>query len=229
MSIMAHYAKVLDWSTFRLNLSCTPPYNADFDGDEMNLHVPQSLEARAEAEKMMLTPYMIVSPQSNAPVMKIVQDSLLGASLITKRDIFINRELMMHLLMWVKKFDGRIPIPAIMVPRKNVQGGETYADGYDGLWTGKQLYSMILPRINMQKNSNGAPDEQGLTDLSVTDSYVFIEDGVLHTGNIDKKSSGSGTNALIHITWLEVGPMARDLIDDTQLVVNAWLIHWGFA
>ena len=63
MSIMAHYAKVLDWSTFRLNLSCTPPYNADFDGDEMNLHVPQSLEARAEAEKMMLTPYMIVSPQ----------------------------------------------------------------------------------------------------------------------------------------------------------------------
>ena len=55
--------------------------------------------------------------------MKIVQDSLLGASLITKRDIFINRELMMHLLMWVKKFDGRLPIPAIMIPRKSVQGG----------------------------------------------------------------------------------------------------------
>jgi DNA-directed RNA polymerase II subunit RPB1 len=54
MSIMGHRAKVLDWSTFRLNLSCTAPYNADFDGDEMNLHVPQSLPARAEAELMML-------------------------------------------------------------------------------------------------------------------------------------------------------------------------------
>ena len=228
MSIMAHYAKVLDWSTFRLNLSCTPPYNADFDGDEMNLHVPQSLEARAEAEKMMLTPYMIVSPQSNAPVMKIVQDSLLGASLITKRDIFIDRELMMHLLMWVKNFNGKMPVPAIMVPRKNVE--DDYTDGYDSYWTGKQLYSMILPNINMQKNSGGAPDGQGITDLSVTDSYVYIENGTLHCGNIDKKSLGAGTNALIHITWLEVGPMAaRDLIDNTQLVINAWLIHWGFS
>ena len=114
MSIMAHFAKVLDWSTFRLNLSCTPPYNADFDGDEMNLHVPQSLEARAEAEKMMLTPYMVVSPQSNAPVMKIVQDSLLGAALLTYRDTFIDRALMMHLLMWIRQFDGKIPIPAIL-------------------------------------------------------------------------------------------------------------------
>jgi DNA-directed RNA polymerase II subunit RPB1 len=55
MSIMGHRVKVLDWSTFRLNLSCTSPYNADFDGDEMNLHVPQFLPARAEAEELMLS------------------------------------------------------------------------------------------------------------------------------------------------------------------------------
>ena len=48
---MAHRAKVLHWSTFRLNLSVTTPYNADFDGDEMNLHVPQSVTAKADAEK----------------------------------------------------------------------------------------------------------------------------------------------------------------------------------
>jgi len=52
---MGHRVKVLDWSTFRLNLSCTSPYNADFDGDEMNLHVPQFLPARAEAEELMLS------------------------------------------------------------------------------------------------------------------------------------------------------------------------------
>lgn len=53
-SIMGHRVKVLDWSTFRLNLSVTTPYNADFDGDEMNLHLPQTLNARAEAEQLMM-------------------------------------------------------------------------------------------------------------------------------------------------------------------------------
>ena len=48
MSMMGHLVKVLPWSTFRINLSVTSPYNADFDGDEMNLHVPQSMETRAE-------------------------------------------------------------------------------------------------------------------------------------------------------------------------------------
>ena len=56
MSIMGHRVKVLDWSTFRMNLSVTSPYNADFDGDEMNLHVPQGLPARAECEEMMMVP-----------------------------------------------------------------------------------------------------------------------------------------------------------------------------
>ena len=78
MSIMGHKAKVLDWSTFRLNLSCTTPYNADFDGDEMNLHVPQSITARADADQLMMTPRNIITPQNNRNVMGIVQDALLG-------------------------------------------------------------------------------------------------------------------------------------------------------
>ncbi|CAN0528196.1 unnamed protein product, partial [Laminaria digitata] len=74
MSIMGHRVKVLDWSTFRMNLSVTSPYNADFDGDEMNLHVPQqSLVAKAEVQELMMVPRNIVSPQSNKPVMGIVQ------------------------------------------------------------------------------------------------------------------------------------------------------------
>lgn len=88
MSIMAHRAKVLDWSTFRLNLSVTSPYNADFDGDEMNLHAPQTLLAKAEAVEMMMVHKLIVSPQSNKPVMGIVQDSLLGSAKMTRRGTF---------------------------------------------------------------------------------------------------------------------------------------------
>lgn len=81
MSMMGHKVRVMPFSTFRLNLSVTTPYNADFDGDEMNLHVPQSFESRAEISELCLVPKQIVSPQSNRPVMGIVQDTLCGESI----------------------------------------------------------------------------------------------------------------------------------------------------
>ena len=58
-----HRVRILPYSTFRLNLSVTSPYNADFDGDEMNLHVPQTQETRAETREIMMVPKNIVSPQ----------------------------------------------------------------------------------------------------------------------------------------------------------------------
>jgi DNA-directed RNA polymerase II subunit RPB1 len=72
MSLMGHRVKVLPYSTFRLNLSVTTPYNADFDGDEMNMHVPQSYETMAEVKEIMAVPNQIVSPKDNKPVMGIV-------------------------------------------------------------------------------------------------------------------------------------------------------------
>ena len=60
---------MLPWSTFRMNLSVTTPYNADFDGDEMNLHIPQSLETKAELREMLKVDRLILTPQSNRPVM----------------------------------------------------------------------------------------------------------------------------------------------------------------
>src|ERR1700744_1100581 len=62
-SMMGHRVRVMPYSTFRLNLSVTAPYNADFDGDEMNLHVPQSQESRAELANLCMVPLNIVSPQ----------------------------------------------------------------------------------------------------------------------------------------------------------------------
>jgi DNA-directed RNA polymerase II subunit RPB1 len=85
MSIMGHRVKVLDWSS--LNLSCTSPYNADFDGDEMNLHIPQSLPPMAKAEELMLSPRVVVFGQSNRPVMDFVQDSLMAVQKMAKRDV----------------------------------------------------------------------------------------------------------------------------------------------
>ena len=91
MSMMGHRVKVLPWSTFRLNLSVTTPYNADFDGDEMNMHIPQSLETKAEIQELCMVPQMILTPQSNRPVMGIVQDSLTGATKMTKKDVFLEK------------------------------------------------------------------------------------------------------------------------------------------
>lgn len=71
--------------------SCTSPYNADFDGDEMNLHVPQSMETRAEVENIHVTPRQIITPQANKPVMGIVQDTLTAVRKMTKRDVFLEK------------------------------------------------------------------------------------------------------------------------------------------
>nr|A5DCV3.2 RecName: Full=DNA-directed RNA polymerase II subunit RPB1; Short=RNA polymerase II subunit 1; Short=RNA polymerase II subunit B1; AltName: Full=DNA-directed RNA polymerase III largest subunit [Meyerozyma guilliermondii ATCC 6260] len=109
MSMMCHRVKVMPYSTFRLNLSVTSPYNADFDGDEMNLHVPQSPETRAELSEICAVPLQIVSPQSNKPVMGIVQDTLCGVRKMTLRDIFIEYDQVMNMLYWIPDWDGVIP------------------------------------------------------------------------------------------------------------------------
>jgi len=221
MSIMGHKAKVLDWSTFRLNLSCTSPYNADFDGDEMNLHVPQSLPARAEAELMMLSPRVIVSGQSNRPVMGIIQDTLLAVQKMTKRNCFIAKDLCFNMLMWVVNWNGRIPIPAILKPEE--------------LWTGKQLLSMILPPINLKSKANNGPPKGPDGKLmpntfNAYDHLVTIQEGELVEGTIDKKSIGSSMGGLIHTSWLDAGHMeTARFMNQVQQLVNYWVLQHSFS
>ena len=83
MSMMAHVVRILPYDTFRMNVSCTAPYNADFDGDEMNVHFPQTIMAESEAREIMAVKYQIVSPQANKPVMGLIQDGLLGMYLLS--------------------------------------------------------------------------------------------------------------------------------------------------
>jgi len=205
----------MPYSTFRLNLSVTPPYNADFDGDEMNMHLPQSYETRAEVKELMMVPKMIVSPQANKPVMAIVQDTLLGCRLITKRDTFITKDVFMNIIMWLEDWDGKVPKPAILKPQP--------------LWTGKQVFSMMLPKVNLLRTSSWARDADDLS-FSVDDTGVRIEQGELLTGTLCKKTMGSGGGGLIHVTWEEWGPIAaRGLISQTQTLVNYWVLHHGFT
>ncbi|EGD82872.1 hypothetical protein PTSG_12033 [Salpingoeca rosetta] len=79
MSIMCHKAKPRPWRTFRFNECVCKPYNADFDGDEMNLHVPQTEEARAEAAELMLTTNNLCTPCNGKPLIAATQDFITGA------------------------------------------------------------------------------------------------------------------------------------------------------
>ncbi|XP_055905536.1 DNA-directed RNA polymerase II subunit RPB1-like [Eupeodes corollae] len=218
MSMMGHRVKVLPWSTFRMNLSCTSPYNADFDGDEMNLHVPQSIETCAEIDNIHVTPRQILTPQSNKPVMGIVQDALIGVSKMTRRDVYLDKEQMMNLLMYLPTWNGRVPMPAILRPTP--------------MWTGKQLFSLIIPgNLNMHRTHSTHPDEEDEGPykwISVGDTKVVVEFGDLIMGMLCKKSLGASSGSLLHICFIEHGfEIAGKFYANIQKVVNAWLLYEG--
>ncbi len=209
-SMMGHRVRVMPYSTFRLNLSVTSPYNADFDGDEMNLHVPQSEETRAEINQLCMVPLNIVSPQRNGPLMGIVQDTLCGIYKMCRRDVFLTKEQVMNILLWVPDWDGVIPQPAIVKPL--------------AMWTGKQILSLVIPTgLNLLRGS-----EEGFSPLN--DDGLLISGGELMYGLLNKKTVGASGGGVIHIVFNEKGPeAAMDFFNGAQTVVNYWLLHNGFS
>ena len=140
MSMMGHRIKIIHDDTFRLNVTVTTPYNADFDGDEMNMHVPNSLQTIVELEQLVLCPRQIISPASSRPIIKIVQDTLVGAYLFTTDDNRVSEYDMYNLLMFSKTFNGNF------YPSKNNSNGNKK-------WTGQQIYSLILPDLSIKGRS----------------------------------------------------------------------------
>jgi DNA-directed RNA polymerase subunit A' len=109
MSIMAHKVRVLPHRTFRLNLNVCAPYNADFDGDEMNLHVPQTEEARAEAEELMKVQEHVKSPKMGGPIVGMLQDYVSGLYLLTQEEKTVSREKAFNLLADAGEHEKDLP------------------------------------------------------------------------------------------------------------------------
>lgn len=193
MSMMGHRARVLPFNTFRLNLTCTTPYNADFDGDEMNLHVPQSLLTKAELIEIMMVTKNFVTPNKSQPCMGIVQDSLLGCFRITDRETFMDKYFMQNLLLWLTKDRQMLPVPAIVKPQ--------------ALWTGKQVFSLLLPEVN----SGGQDPHKFKHD----DSELVVRRGQLISGMISKSIVGVSAGSMIHVIYNEKGA------DEVVRFVNA--------
>ncbi|MDI6642695.1 MAG: DNA-directed RNA polymerase subunit A' [Candidatus Hodarchaeaceae archaeon] len=219
MSIMAHEVRVLPGRTFRLSLSVCPPYNADFDGDEMNVHVPQSEEAQAEASILMRVQEQILSPRFGGPIIGGIQDHITGAYLLTRKGTLLTREQAQQLLASVGKFFD-LPKPA-----KRERGVE--------YWTGKQIFSMLLPKkLNITfkakicKNCARCKEEE-----CEIDAYVVIRDGQLQSGVVDARSYKAldRCEILDRIVKDYGTTVAREFLDDVTKLSIAAAVMFGFT
>ena len=132
LSIMAHRSRVMAGRTFRFNECVCAPYNADFDGDEMNLHLPQTEEARAEALTLLGVLSNLITPRNGEIVISATQDFLTGAYLLSLPSVFFTRDQFATQVVYMGDAAERIdiPPPAVLKPVE--------------LWTGKQLFSLLL-------------------------------------------------------------------------------------
>jgi DNA-directed RNA polymerase II subunit RPB1 len=200
MSMMGHRVKVLKYKTFRLNVSVTAPYNADFDGDEMNMHCPQSYEAATELEEIAAVPHQILRPRDGIPVIGVVQDTLVGSYRLTRDNIKFNRREFMNLMMWNKKFDGQVPAPSA-----------------DGSWSGHQILSQLMPPINMEM-------------MNSSKKKVVIREGDIKEGQFDKAVFSKASKGIIHMTFNDYGSKeAVKFIDSMQNTIEQFLVYNGFS
>lgn len=221
-SIMAHVARVLpNERTLRLHYSNCKSYNADFDGDEMNAHFPQSELARAEAYEIASVNHQYLVPKDGTPLSGLIQDHIVSATLFSTRGVFFDEtdynELLFSSLSFLNRKIITLP-PTILKPRK--------------LWSGKQLVTSliinVIPRgqpfltaeypakvkeksliTGKKKKSYHSPVKPG----DMCESHVIIQDGHHLTGVIDKSSIGNSQYGLIHLCYeLYGGSVSTNLI-----------------
>ena len=215
---MAHEVRVMPYRTFRLSLYVCPPYNADFDGDEMNLHVPQSEESRAEARVLMRVQEQILSPRYGGPIIGALQDYISAAFLLTRKSSLYTLNQVNQLLA-TANFEGTPPDPAIIAPVP--------------LWTGKQIFSMFIPEgINISFKANICRKCQTCKREDCEfDSYVVVRDGNLEFGVVDEKAFGAGEpDSLFHRIIKEKGPTtARIFLDSVGRLLVRLSTARGFS
>ena len=212
MSIMAHYVRVLPYRTFRLHPAVCPPYNADFDGDEMNLHVPQSEEARAEAALLMRVQDQLISPRYGGPIIGGIRDFITGAFILTSDCTTLTKEEFANFAL-IGGYKGTLPEPHV-----NKDG--------EKLFSGKQLFSLFLPRdFNFVITSkwNKAIKGEGRD--------VVIKNGELLSGVIDKASIGAEEpDSVLHRIVKDYGnDIARKFLDSILIMLKTYITHRGFS
>ena len=224
MSIMAHRVRVMPWRTFRFNECVCTPYNADFDGDEMNLHVPQTEEARTEALVLMSVAQNLCSPKSGELIVSAIQDFLTCAHLITVKDVFLDRLEFTRLSCFICDASTRmaLPPPCIIKPVE--------------LWSGKQLFSMIVreslasyAKVNLKLPEKTYSKKEKC--MCPSDGYVCIRDSVLLCGNLGKATLGTGSKeGLFALLLRDYSPfVSMQCMNRLAKLSSRWLGTFGFS
>lgn len=207
MSLMAHKVRVMPYKTFRLNVSVCPPYNADFDGDEMNLHVLQTEEAQVEANTLMIVPKNIRSPRFSGPIIGAHRDHISGLYYLTSGEKTFTREQFVQLIRSVDK--------DIEIPNKKTM-------------TGKEIFSVFLPKgLNIEHKTKSCMGCEKCKKAGCEhEAYVVIENGKLVKGSIDTSSMGAFSGKLIDKIEHECGPYEtkRFLYNITRLSINVLML-----
>jgi len=203
MSMMCHIVKVMKrGDTFRMNVCDTKPYNADFDGDEMNMHMPQSELAEIELRHLAAIPYQIISPSSNAPIIGIFQDSMLGSYQFTRHGVEFTPRQAMNLLMGYTDID--------MKPLRNKKRITSF-----------EILSQITPPISLKYKTKLFGDDE---DASVSNNVLEITNGQYIRGQADKGVFASGTKGILNRICNDFGNMAcSNYIDDLQQVITEYM------
>jgi DNA-directed RNA polymerase II subunit RPB1 len=203
-SMMAHRVKVINnpnLNTFRLSPSVTPPYNADFDGDEMNIFVPETIQSMMELEEIADVKRQIISPASSLTSIGIVQDGLIGSYNMTAANMKIDWKNSMNIMSYTSVDD--------------FNQFKAKRDYY-----GSELFSMIIPkRINL-KNFDDK-----------TNNAIVIQNGVLKSGQITNKLLGAKKkNNLTQTIWDEYGiDETKNFLNDAQRLANNFNLYNGFT
>lgn len=228
LSIMAHFAVVRPWRTFRFNECACTPYNADFDGDEMNLHLPQTEEARAEAIHLMGLKHNLVTPRNGQPLIAAMQDFITAAHLITNREVFMDRGDFAQCCMMMCDAKVHVDLPAPTILRPVVR------------WTGKQVIStLICPNrespvlVNLElktRTITKVPDGIAL-EMCPNDGYLVIRNSELICGTLDKSSVGGDSKGSIFYVLMRDYGVDCSIVCMSRLakLCARWLGNRGFS
>ena len=204
MSIMAHEVVVMPYKTFRLNTTVCPPYNADFDGDEMNMHALQNEEARAEARVLMRVQEQMLSPRFGENIIGAIQDHISGTYLLTNQNPRFNETQALDLLRATR-------IDELPESDGTDDAGNEY-------WTGRTVFSELLP------------DDLSLEFLSSAGDEVAIEDGQLLSGTIDEDAVGAfGGEIVDTIAKVYSKTRARIFVNEVASLAMRSIMHFGFS
>ena len=210
-SIMAFQCYRVEGYQFKLSLACTRAFNADFDGDEMNLHALQDYGAIAEAMSLMSVPHQIVTPQNNQVLISLVQDGLLGVFKLSDEKTFMTKETAMQLSLQIH-YDPNSE--DYVFPPMTSKKGPTpflYSQGttnFQEKISGKQVLSFLFPK-----------------NFTFLYEDIYISEGIFFKGQLKKKSVGTG-GVLIKSMWQTYGPWATaKFISDLQRVAVTWLTY----